>query len=516
MARIALAIGVAVALAPRIAAAAPAEFLPVRSALHEEIEALAARGLLDSLAIHTRPLARVDVALALDRARRRRPGIAANLHFRRLEREFAREMADLGVPCDARETGPVLDTGPPDRRLRVQLAAQARGDYDEKRAAAHFHLRDESSLTARAGLHVGDAFAAWEELGITRMRGQRDYVDAIVLHSDVEWAALRAGLTARTGPLTAGLGYDSFRWGPGRRGTLALSDAAGPMTFLSLQGSFGGRVTASALTGVLSRVDGAYLGAHRIEIAISPRLSLGLTETVRYRAESVDLLYASGLVPYSFVERIRIREASSDSVRGRERSNTMAAADVVWRPWPSLSLHGELLVDDFATESRDMPDRLAWQAGFRSETAHGARAVRFLGEYTRVRNFTYGVEYGLHFVHRGRPLGYALGPDVENVWIETVLDLSRDWQLGWTGDFTNQGEGRLGVAWTQAMGAVSNTGLSGIVEERREVWGDARWIPRDHVDVTAGLGYRRVRNEDHAAGVTRAAWLARLALDLRY
>ena len=44
---------------PRASAAgAPAEFLPVRHAAYEEIEALAARGLIDSIQIYTRPLAR--------------------------------------------------------------------------------------------------------------------------------------------------------------------------------------------------------------------------------------------------------------------------------------------------------------------------------------------------------------------------------------------------------------------------------------------------------------------------
>src|SRR6266853_4679616 len=44
------------AWSPRLASADPAEFLPVRSAAYEEIEVLAARGLLDSLRIYTRPL----------------------------------------------------------------------------------------------------------------------------------------------------------------------------------------------------------------------------------------------------------------------------------------------------------------------------------------------------------------------------------------------------------------------------------------------------------------------------
>jgi hypothetical protein len=498
------------------AASLPAEFLPAGAPLQEEIEALAARGLLDSLAIHTLPLARVDVAMALDRARRLHPGVEENLHFRRLEREFARELTDLGAPCAARETGPLIDTGSREARLRLQLAGHALGTYDEQRDGEKFRLEKESYLSARAGLHVGSAFAAWDELGITGMTGQRAYIDEIWAGTDVEWAALRAGLTARTGPVTAGVGYDAFRWGPGRRGTLALSDAAGPMTFLSLQGSFGRRVTATAITGALSPADDDWLAAHRLEIAATRSLTLGLTETARYRNPGIDLLYACGLIPYSFVEKIRIREASDDSLRAQARSNVMVSGDVVWRPWPALSLHGELLVDDFATESDDMPDRIAWQAGVRSEVPHGRRHVRLLGEYTRVRNYTYSVDYGLDYAHRGLPTGYALGPDVENLWLELVYDLSRDWQLRWTGDFTNKGEGELGEAWTPDMGPVSNAGLSGVVEERREVWGDVRWLPRDNVDIAAGLGYRHVRNEEHVEGAERSAWLARLALDLRY
>src|SRR6185295_8311695 len=83
---------------PHPAGAQPAEFLPVRNAAYDEIEVLAARGLLDSLRIYTRPLVRVDVARALLRARRLHPDVERNLNYRRLERELARELTDMGQP----------------------------------------------------------------------------------------------------------------------------------------------------------------------------------------------------------------------------------------------------------------------------------------------------------------------------------------------------------------------------------------------------------------------------------
>jgi hypothetical protein len=508
--------------APLQAGAQPVEFLPVRNPAYEEIEALSARGMLDSLPVYTRPVARVDVARALLRAARRDSTVRQDAHFQRLEREVARELADLEGAEGAtlaggeapRETGPLVDVGPRERRFRLSPAAHLRGDYEETRDP-HFRLRDESSLSTRLSVQLWPGIAAFEDFGVTRIRSDREWIDAIALHSDLETAVFGAELTARTGALTAAAGYDQFRWGPGRRGTLLLSNAAGPMGFITYSARLGGRVTATALSGQISREEDKFLAAHRIEAEPFRNLTLGLSEAVRYRSDGFDLLYTLGFLPYAIVERIHIRDVS-DSLRYLERANIMASMDAVWRIIPELSVYTELLVDDFTTENEDMPDRFAYQFGIRSDRPYGHGGIRLLGEYTRVRNFTYSVEYGQNFIYRDRPLGYVLGPDVENLWVEAVLDVNRDWQVKWSGDFTNHGEGRLGVPWTEAMGPVDNAGLSGVVERRREVWGDVRFLPRDNVDVSLGLGYLTVDDEHNVAGSDRQAWLARLAADLRY
>ena len=185
----------------------------------------------------------MDIARALLEARQAFPALESDLHFRRLTRELAREIAETGSEPGERETGPLLDLGMRDQRFRVALAGHARGDFDEKRAAGHFRLRDESSIAARMSLQLWPGFGAYEELGVTRIRGQREFIDAIALHTDLEASVLRGELTGRVNRLTAALGYDAVRWGPGRRGTLLLSDAAGPMTFFLMQGAVRGRVS---------------------------------------------------------------------------------------------------------------------------------------------------------------------------------------------------------------------------------------------------------------------------------
>ena len=517
-ARAAGALGLWLALAVWMgdAAAQPAEYLPVGHATYEEIEFMAARGWLDSLNIYTRPLARIDIARALLRVRRLHPEAVASPSFGRLERELARELVDLEAPDAPKETGPLMDLGPRESRFRLQSAAHVRGDYDESREDAHFRLRDETSVSARMGLQIWPAFGAYEELGVTRIRGQREWVDPLAVNTDVEFAVLHAGLTGRAGPITAAAGYDEFRWGPGRRGTLLLSDAAGPMGYVSLQGRIAGRLTATALSGYVSLAEDKMLAAHRLEFAATPWLSVAVSEAARYSSHGIDLLYGIGLIPYTLVERIHFRETSSDSVRGIVRGNVMASADAVVRVSPDLSLYGEVLVDDFTTENTSMPDRFGWQAGLRSDRPFGAGSIHVLGEYTMVRNYTYSVYYGESFVYRNRPLGYTLGPDVANVLVEVGYDLSRDVQIRWSGDFIDKGEGRIGVPWTPDQGEVDNSGLTGVVEHRREVWGDVRWLPRDNVDLSVGAGYRSRENAGNEEGADENAWLARFGAELRY
>jgi len=497
------------------ASAEPAEFLPVGSAHYNEIEVLVARGLVDSLRIYTRPLVRVDIAHALLRARRLHPEVTQNLNFQRLEREFVRELTDLGQPPEARESGPLVDLGPRESRFRIQSAAHVLGDFDDHRDP-HYRFRDETAVGVRAGLQLWPAFGAYEDIAFTRIRGDRAYVDPVAKNTDVEAAVLHAELTARTGALTGAAGYDVFRWGPGHRGTLLFSDAAGPMGFFMMQANAVGRLTATAVSGVLSDAEDRMFAAHRLEFAATHKLTLGLAETVRYSNDGIDLLYGIGLLPYTLVDRIHVRQATSDSVKNAVRGNIMVATDAEFRLSPSLTLYGEFLVDDFTTEDKSMPDRFGWQAGLRSDRPMGNGMIHFLAEYAMVRNFTYSVYYGESYVYRGRPMGYELGPDVEDLWLEVGYDLSRDWQVRWTGDFIRKGEGQIGEAWDPSMGPVDNSSLSGIVEEAREVWGDLRWLPRDNVDLSVGLGYRQRDNVDHQDGVNQNSFLMRLAAELRY
>jgi hypothetical protein len=63
---------------------------------------------------------------------------------------------------------------------------------------------------------------------------------------------------------------------------------------------------------------------------------------------------------------------------------------------------------------------------------------------------------------------------------------------------------------------IDNSSLTGVVEKRREAWGDLRWLPRDNVDAYIGAGYRSRDNADNEEGRDETAWLGRLGAELRY
>jgi hypothetical protein len=41
-------------------------------------------------------------------------------------------------------------------------------------------------------------------------------------------------------------------------------------------------------------------------------------------------------------------------------------------------------------------------------------------------------------------------------------------------------------------------------------------MPRDDVDLSAGVGFRRVRNDANVPGADPTGWLARFSADVRY
>ena len=499
---------------------APLEYLPADHWAYEEIERLGALRVPPSPAVRSRPLARTvladwiativtDSSLAFD------PGVL------RLRREFSRELAWAGADVPERETRPLVVVEGPGTLLRVSPVA----GIDAFAATDGFSDLGRGTFAGvRGSIHVPPHFTFSEELRIRDVPGTRRVGDALVKGTDVAIDLERYSIAVRTGALEAFFGRDRFRWGPSRRGGLLLSGSAEPWTALGFAAQIGGRLRGTALHGTLNAHEGRYLAGHRLELAWGSRVVIGAAEVARYESPSPELLYVLSVVPYTVVERLVQLDTEDANERRRQRNNVLWSADAGVRWARGQSSYLEVLADDIASETSRAPDRLGLLAGHRAVFPAGARRVSAGFEAAKVWNLVYSVYYqddcACDLSHRGEPLGFPDGPDVERIDLWADLDLSRDWRVSVEASLRRHGEGRLGDAFdpadTSAAG-IDSSELSGTVETRRSAALITQWWPTDTIEARAALGLEGTTNEENdPAAPSKRRGFARLLIAARF
>jgi hypothetical protein len=496
------------------AGAVPAEYLPTSHWAYEDLETLWTRGVLDSLSLSARPWTRVEIARALEVAKT--PAAGRDPVYRRLAREFARELAFIDAPDAPRETPPLvaIRDGESEIRLSVGVDGIARGAPPSK-----------TQIESGSGAFVAARGYLWPRIFfLTEVRAERTGTDrsigdSLVRNEDFYLNTGEAYISFAPKYLELTLGLTETRWGPGSTGTLLLSDASIPYGSVRVRLRFAGRLELQTLSGILVQSDHRQLAAHRLALHVTPNLSLGVAEAARYDASSPELLYLLNLLPYTLVERFsalnRERTPEID-----QRNNVMMSFDAVWRFRPGGRVWGEFLLDDFATESNDMPHRMAWQFGAAADGVIGSKPVGALFEYTKVFRFTYAVHYDRNFIFRDDPLGFHRGPDSEHYRLRLRADPAVAWSVALDVEWRRQGEGFLGEAWCrpgqpEPMESVcsppgetfdqwSGLHLTGVIESTLRVTPSVAWAPRDNVRLRAGLGVRSVRNAGHVEGSSDA------------
>ena len=500
------------AASPCAATYLPHERVPTDDALYRDLERLAARFGATPRFLSSRPLRRAEALAYLDALAAAWPGAApTDPAFQRARRELVVDapgavrpfVAARGEDGEAAEISPYISfvySDDPRNRPKVNR------DY---RAGGVLSVAFDSSLTLLADLYAGTASQGG--------RGTPNFgtFNALVEGVDFNTWVDEAYAEARLGRLRVLAGHAWLRWGPGRDGTLALSDAAPALDMLR------GEVTAFRswrtqwFVSLLDPGAETYLAGHRLEwtpggaAGTGGRFTAGFTELARFDGTSQAPLYWMPFVPYSFWEK-RPKSSPAGAIPGDTsgvalaKNNVLWSADVAWTPRPGWRVWGEAMVDDISFSRDYKPDMIGYQAGVEARCpARGGRdAWGAAVEYSRVNNFTYSAFHGHHFAHEGFPLGYVLGPDVAALGAELSYERGAAWEFRVRGEWRKKGEGAVGVYYDKPnAGTVSASHFAGVVSRDTRGEFTVAYAPSRALRIEGTAGVARVKNAEHVTGV---------------
>ncbi|MFH0777493.1 MAG: capsule assembly Wzi family protein [Candidatus Eisenbacteria bacterium] len=269
----------------------------------------------------------------------------------------------------------------------------------------------------------------------------------------------------RLGPLEALLGRDKHYWGPGRSGSLILSDVAPPFDMVSYKFNLG-RVK---LSGFFTSLDdlrlkksvpfasdslypgdetSRHLSGHRIDIRVTPNLEVGFSETVVYGGPDREL--EPGYInPLNFFYSHQWNLVKND--------NPLWGFDACWWPARRVQVYGQLVVDDFQFENKKATDEEPGEVGFLLGL-HAGDPFDFANtslalEYVRINPWTYNQPFPWNrYTYGGVLLGHPLGPDADGLYSSLVHWFNDRLTVGLDYSFVRRGETSVESDWPVPIG----------------------------------------------------------------
>jgi hypothetical protein len=287
------------------------------------------------------------------------------------------------------------------------------------------------SIDGRLGFYsyIGENQAAFPDYVDRYIRGRlnvpqegfwKDYGER-----GVDFLTARGHISLRaTQHIDLQFGHGRHFIGPGYR-SLLLSDFANNYLFMRINTqvwklqytNLFARLTSDIIgnqTGLYGTVEflPKYLALHRLGLNLTPKLQLGLFESITYGDASgrFDFSYLNPIIFYRAVEQ------QNGSV-----GNALLGLDLRWLPLKGVSLYAQGLIDEFVISEIRAGDnwwgnKYALQFGAEYANALGIRNLDLQVEYNRVRPYTYAHEDLFRsYTHYEQPLAHPLGANFDEM-----------------------------------------------------------------------------------------------------
>lgn len=280
-----------------------------------------------------------------------------------------------------------------------------------------------------------------------------------------------------------GLAY-TYRWG-----RLAISYRLGELDGLSPDNHEG------------DLFEPRYIAAHRFDFHFSPRLRVGLFETVVFGGpgRQIELFYLNPLIFFH-----------GSQLNANVNDNTMVGFDFDINPTAGIQLYGQMLVDDIQLDNQSRGDKEPDQTGI----VTGGYLTDILPQtdlelqYQRVSNWTFNQMYPRNrYLNDGAPVGDVLGNDYDQVSLKLTRWWEQQFAVSLNLSYLRQGEGRIDAEWTQpwidAEGDYSEPFPTGVVEKTSTVSIGLRGFLTTFTFVDFEAGVESVKNSGHIADNNR-------------
>jgi hypothetical protein len=297
-------------------------------------------------------------------------------------------------------------------------------------------------------------------------------------------------------------------WGPVGPPGIGISDYGYPQSRIGFEAG-NDRLRLSAQASTLADTDTSasvvhrYFFAHRLDVRLTRRFTLGLWETVILAgpSRSFDARYRNPVTLLLLANEYGVGD----------RGNTMIGLDAAWRLGRGVTLSGQFGLDDFQYQNRSGPTRLPDRYAF---TLAGTGP--FLGQSAWRAFYTQASSLALQagdpfesFVDQGVGLGRSF-VDNDQLTLIVTAPIARRWLVSPELTLLRQGEGRLSAPFpVGTQRGDTPTLFIGVVER---TWRAALGVSGEQgpLRVRAAGGLHYIQNRGHARDRNRTRFEGRI------
>jgi Capsule assembly protein Wzi len=410
--------------------------VPAESWVYRELDRLRAAGLVESGTAGFRPRSRAELARLTEEARRlagERNESRFDAGLTRLESEFEAELENRSAGSDVNYFRPLDEV-----RVSYLFADGDDNDVQNDRGREyHEGSNARLSLSSRGRWGPLSGYLRWEGRWL-----EDDGEQAEVTAGRIEEGHLRLSV----GSWYLEVGRESLWWGPGRHGSLLMSNNARPMDMLRI-----GNDQPFLLPGFLSRlgpvrveafltrleqeraVPKPFLAGARVEISPLPGLALGASRVAMFGGSDHSITWDT------IGDLVDLRENDNSNVGGNQLASVDWRVTVPWQLQP-FEFYGEFGGEDEAGMlfSKDayiiglyLP-RLGPLAMFDFRVEHAD--TWFGGHGGKDRIWYRHGEYASGYTHEGRIIGHHAGTDARDWYFELGVHPRRDLRVWFSVD----------------------------------------------------------------------------------